>query len=216
MCRPSLQKPDSVYDTVALRVISSFPNSLSINAQDVIDAYGGAFDFTEFDAGDRLNIVSTTTNAQGTTFTTDDFTGDLSNPGQRQAFDYTVFFSCPFVRDDALGNYLITNDPFVTSLDYSRPIEAIAGAGDTEVVFLKLFSHPEMYDVAVSVDAATGVATVEKQEAWNCDNFGCAFGVGSVEGTGFFFSCTGFLTVDLENTVAAGSFGTFNLVVERQ
>lgn len=215
----SIQLVDSIYDTIALRTVNSFPNNLVITAADVVDAYvaeGAAMTLDSISAGDRFNIITEVTHADGTVYTTEDFTGDLSNPGMRQAMDYTIFFSCPFARDEAVGNYLITRDDFVTSLDYASLIEAVAGLGDNEVVFLDMFKHPEAYPVIVDTDPATGVATIAKQDAWECANFGCAFGTGRVEGGGFFFSCTGFLTVNLEHTVDAGSFGTWALALQRQ
>ena len=38
-----------------------------------------------------------------------------------------------------------------------------------------------------------------------------AYGEATIEGGGFYFSCTGFITLDLEHVVGAGSFGTHKL-----
>jgi hypothetical protein len=134
------------------------------------------------------------------------------------SFTTTLSFPviCPFIAAEAAGTYTVTRDDFETYLDPGYEPQAVAGPGPNQVTFINLFGHPEGYDIVVDVDPNTSEATVAKQEAWNCANFGCPYGVGSVEGTGFFFSCTGFITLDLEHTVAAGSFGSYKLELQRQ
>ena len=129
---------------------------------------------------------------------------------------FSTFVLCEFIRDEALGKYQIVRDDFVTTLDPTRLVEAVAGPGPNDVTFVNLFSHPEMYDVVVSVpNPSNAVAQVSKQPAWHCDNFGCGFGEGRVEGTGLFFSCAGNLALNLKHTVDAGSFGTFALTLQK-
>ena len=198
-----------------LKALNSFPATLTITPAEVAAAAG--IDVSALGGGDRIDIEASVTNTDGVTFTSDDFTGDLFNPGQRQAMQYSVFFFCPFVVDEAVGEYLIVRDDFATTLEPDRPITAVKGPGENEITFINLFSHPEMHDVVVRVDdPSTAAATVDKQAAWHCDNFGCPWGEGRVDGGGLFFSCSGFLTLDLEHTVDAGSFGTFRLELLKQ
>ncbi len=198
-----------------LKTLTDFPTTLTIAPQEVATAAG--VDLADLGGGDRIDIEASVTNEDGITFTSDDFTGDLFNPGQRQAMQYSVFFFCPFDVQEAVGEYLIVRDDFGTTLDPDRLITAQAGPGENEITFINLFSHPEEYDVTVRVDdPSTAVARVDKQAAWHCDNFGCPYGEGRVEGGGLFFSCSGFLTLDLQNTVDAGSFGTFRLEMLKQ
>lgn len=147
-----------------------------------------------------VNVENSFFTAAGTT----SYTGTLSFP-----------VLCPFVAADAAGTYTVTRDDFETYLDPNYQPEVIVGPGPNQVTFINLFGHPEGYDIVVDVDPVTDVATVRKQPAWHSDNFGIPFGEGSVEGGGFYFSCTGFITVDLEHTVDAGSFGTFKLELSR-
>ena len=199
-----------------LKSVSSFPSDLTISASEVASAAG--VDLADLGGGDRIDVLATVTNSDGLSFTQDNFNGDLVNPGQRGAMQYSVFFFCPWTQAEALaGTYLITRDDFVTTLDAERPIEVVAGPGENEITFIDLFSHPEAYDITVAVpDPSTAAAVVAKQPAWHCDNFGCGFGEGRVEGGGLFFSCSGFITLDLAHTVDAGSFGTFRLELLRQ
>lgn len=205
---------DTVQD-VFLKELTSFPSNLSMSVPEIENAAGLAPG--TIGPGDRIDVNAVTKNAAGEEFTAANLGADLNNPGQRQAFMYSVFFLCPWVQADAVGQYLIVRDDFDSTLDPGRLIDCVAGPEDNEVTFINIFSHPEEYDVTFTVtDADLAQATVNKQAAWHCDNFGCPYGEGSVEGSGLFFSCTGFVTVDLANTVAAGSFGTYRLELQKQ
>nr|MBX2874404.1 hypothetical protein [Saprospiraceae bacterium] len=56
----------------------------------------------------RLDFNAEVTREDGTVFTFDDFTGDLNNPGQRQAMQFSVSLVCP---SDLAGtfDYVQTN-----------------------------------------------------------------------------------------------------------
>ncbi len=200
---------------VYMKSVNSFPSNLTITIDEIASAAG--IKKEDINPGDRVDIEATVTNSDGLIFTSADFTGDLFNPGERQAMQYSVFFLCPWNESEAVGKYLIVRDDFETTLDIAREIEAVAGPGENEITFKNLFSHPEGYDVTVAVpDPSTAVATVAKQAAWHCDNFGCPYGEGRVEGGGLFFSCSGFLTLTLSHTVDAGGFGDFALDLQKQ
>jgi hypothetical protein len=134
------------------------------------------------------------------------------------SFTSTLSFPvlCPFVAADAVGTYVITRDDAEVFWEPNSEPVAVAGPGPNQVTFKNLFGHPQNYDVIVDVDPVTAVATVRKQAAWNSDNFGFGYGVASVEGTGLFFSCTGFITVDLDHSVEAGSFGVYKLEMAKK
>lgn len=183
---------------------------------------------SEMQPGDRVDFLVFVTTNDGTVYPStvqinpqvppvNNITPSIAN-GSASSFTskLTFFLACSFVADDAVGTYLIVRDDFEASLDLSSPIVA-EKISDTEIVFRDLFKHPQKYDVIVRVtNIASGAATVPQQPAWHCDNFGCAYGEGRVAGTGVFFSCSGFLSVDLAHTVDAGSFGVFRLELKKQ
>lgn len=222
---------DSLYERALLRTITpdqfadGILRDLTFTTQELGAAAGIAVQ--DMGAGDRLDIYNFTTLEDGRVYPSDvqlepdnsvsNVTPNIQNSAISTSFTTKLvfFISCPFNADAAVGEYLITRDDFETSLDYDRPIQVVKES-ETEVTFINLFSHPEMYDVTVSVNLASGVATVARQPAWHCDNFGCGFGEGRVDGGGFFFSCTGFVTLDLRHTVDAGSFGVFKLELQKQ
>ncbi len=141
--------------------------------------------------------------------------GDLN-----AAYRLTTFFSCPFNAENAAGTYTITRDDFQTSVG-DLEFEVVAGPGDNQITLINPFDHvnpvtgEQDYDVIVTVDPATAAATVTQQAAWHCNNFGCGFGVGSVDGTVFVFSCSGTITLNLRHTVAAGSFGINRFIAQK-
>ena len=122
---------------------------------------------------------------------------------------------CPFVASEAAGTYEVTRDDAGVFLADHDP-EVVAGPGPNQVTFKNLFAHPESYDVIVDVNPVTDVATVRKQVAWNTDNIGFGLGEASVEGEGLYFSCTGFVTLDLQHTVPGIDFGTYKLEMTKK
>ncbi len=134
------------------------------------------------------------------------------------SFTSTLVFAvlCPFVTEDAVGTYTITTDEAEVFCEADYEPVAVAGPGPNQITFKNLFGHPQNYDIVVDVDPETAVATVRKQTAWDSDNFGFGLGEATVEGEGVFFSCTGFITVDLDHSVADGSFGVYKLELTKQ
>jgi len=152
----------------------------------------------------------------GNTFVNGNTEANLYSSGYGNAMDFTISLACPFVPAEAVGMYLITNDPFETSLDYDSPIEAVLNADETGIIFKDLFKHPEGYDVEfIFSDPALGAVTISPQPAWHCDNFGCPYGEGRVDGEGSYFTCIGLVNVNLWHRVDLGSFGNFNLRLQK-
>lgn len=71
--------------------IRTLPAMLTFSAQEVADAAGLPLE----DLKGRLDFDAKVTREDGTIFTFDDFTGDLNNPGQRQAMRFSVNLLCP-------------------------------------------------------------------------------------------------------------------------
>jgi hypothetical protein len=206
-----------------------FSNSSSSTVSIKLSEFASAVGFTvdELAGGDIFNIYNQVSMNDGRVYPDTIQLGDnefvnvensFFTAAGSTSFTGTIAFPvlCPFVPSEAAGTYTVTRDDFETYLDPNYEPEVIAGPGPNQVTFINLFGHPEGYDVIVDVDPVTDVATVHKQVAWHADNFGVPFGEGSIEGGGFYFSCTGFITVDLQHTVDAGSFGTFKLELTKK
>lgn len=207
---------DQVFGPSVLKTVSTFPSTVTITAQEVADLFGLSLD--SFRIGDNFRTKFPINTADGRRLTVA-VSSDLCQQPAQPSFggcniDWSVI--CPaFVADELVGEWLITVDDFGTTLDPAAPITC-EKTSETSVVFRNLFMHPEMYDVEISFNTTTGVVTVAKQPAWHCDNFGCPYGEGRVEGGGNVFACIGVLDVQLLNTVDAGSFGTYRLAMQKQ
>ena len=84
--------------------ITSLPTNLTFDAETVAKAAGVNLE----DLKGRLDFNAEVTREDGTVFTFGDFTGDLNNPGQRQAMQFSVSLVCP---SDLAGtfDYVQTN-----------------------------------------------------------------------------------------------------------
>lgn len=84
--------------------ITTLPSTLSFDAEAVAKAAG----INLADLKGRLDFNAAVTREDGTIFTFDDFTGDLNNPGQRQAMQFSISLVCP---SDLAGtfDYVQTN-----------------------------------------------------------------------------------------------------------
>lgn len=223
-------------DTVNVQEVTSFPVSMTFTANDLAALLG--IEVSDISFGDNFFFTATATNNEGVEYggterldfddlgdddpsnfeligqgVTDDL---LDEEGYRQAFEFDFIILCPdpFTSEDLVGTWEITVDPFGTFLGEGKFV-IVAGPGENQVTMLDVFEHPdpdnggEPFDVIIDFDPVTGAASVAKQAAWHCDNFGCGFGQGRIEGDGFIFECIGLMKFNFEHTVDLGSFGTY-------
>ena len=133
----------------------------------------------------------------------------------RGDFAWTVFVGCPsWSVEDAVGTYSVVTDDFAGWWNtFPYDVEVVAGPGEGEVTILDFYEHPNPdnpgtpYDVVVQVDAGSSVATIARQAAFHTGNWGLPYGEGRVDGGGFWFSCAGFVTLDIQHTVDIGGWG---------
>lgn len=139
---------------------------------------------------------------------------------KRETTSINLAYACPFDINDFAGTYIATTDEFEIYLGETKPFEVVVGPGENQLTLVNFAAHPEEYDLVVDVDPATGEITVPKQVALNYNNFGATqYGELSMEGSGTSAAGSGFCIGTFEfsaaYTVAAGSFGNFQLVFER-
>lgn len=207
-------------DTFFVKSITSFPHDLVITAQELVDAVDDLNDVSDFLPGDRIDLVNEIVSVDGQRFTADDQGPDLAgNPGQRSGFKAVTFISCPFVNTDAVGDYTVTNDPFGAS--WTGEFSVTAGPGEDEMTAVDFLgwtqapSFAAQYDVVFQVDIATGEATVARQDAWHSGTYGFPYGVATVDGGGFVFSCSGSIVVSLAHNVSIGGWGSWAFEAQR-
>jgi len=229
-------------ETFDVNEFTNFPISQSFTSNDLANIIG--IDVNDIGFGDSFFFTATATNKEGEVYggterldfdnngdddpqnfeligqgNTDDL---LDEDGYRQAFEFDFIILCPdpFTADDLVGMWQITFDPFGTFID-DGIFEVIAGPGINQITLLDPFGHPDPdnggapFNIIVDFDPDTGEATVAKQAAWHCDNFGCGFGQARIEGGGFIFECVELMKFNFEHTVDLGSFGTFPMDMQK-
>ncbi len=132
----------------------------------------------------------------------------------------TIAYTCPYDINDYEGTYLATVDDFGIYIAGPQPFEVVVGPGENQLTLKNVAGHPEGFNLVVDVDPANGDLTIPKQEVLNTNNIGYSYGVMSWEGTGTSGPSPGFCAgiLDMTNayTVAAGLFGEFQTVFEKQ
>ncbi len=225
----------TIRDTVPFRTITSFPATFNVTPQDLATALG--INVNQLSGGDSFKFLGTVTTTDGRVYdyrtpaysNAAGFNGGLTHPtllsapGFRNALNFTINFVCPFNAAASAGTYRIVRDDFDTSAG-DDIFEVVAGPGENQVTMVNPFDHTnpatgqQDYRVIINVNPNTGIANVATQQAWHCVNFGCGFGVASVTSSGssnFVFSCSGSISLFLQHTVAAGSFGSYRFIAEK-
>ncbi|WP_418499553.1 hypothetical protein [Flagellimonas sp.] len=133
----------------------------------------------------------------------------------------SIAYTCPFSIADYEGTYIATTDEFGIYIGETLPFEVVTGPGENQITLVNVAAHPEEYDVVVDVDPSTGNLTIPRQPALNYTNFGATpYGELSWEGSGTSAPspgyCVGILDVTNGYFVAAGTFGQFRTVFEKQ
>jgi hypothetical protein len=133
----------------------------------------------------------------------------------------SISYSCAFDITNYEGTYLATTDEFGIYLSQPVPFEVVAGPGEYQITLVNVAAHPEAYDVIVDVNPENGDLTITDQTVLNYNNFGSTqYGELSWDGSGTSTAggghCIGTLEVTNGYFVAAGTFGQFKTVFEKQ
>lgn len=204
---------------------------VTLTAAELADIFGVG-EATDLSGGDRFDFFNVTTLTNGLVFpdTVNLPTGDIVNvtpniinSSATTSFTvgFTAYVSCPFIVEDAVGTYAVVEDGWA-DWNPGEEIEVVANEDGSGVIVKGMYSkfrndERGPYDVEVLVDPNSGIATVSEQPAWEWYWYTGTeqYGTGSVEGGGFVFSCSGIITLSLEHTVAAGSFGFNTLTLQK-
>lgn len=203
-------------DYALLESITSFPYNLSVSAGEVATVLG--LQLSDILPGDRFDFWAETfdTNNVKTTF------NELSSFAQaevgiKQAYQYNTYVSCPFIQADALGVYEYTEDAFANETDV---FEVIAGSSEDKIIMVDPFGHPSAFNIEVVVDLGSGIASIQRQNAWDPSfyslpaNYGTAT-IATDGSASFFFSCTGTINFSVKHDVAIGTYGFRNFKAQK-
>ena len=209
-------------DYQSLVTVTSFPSEFLVTPASLAAVFGLTAD--DLIPGDRFDFEATSTGTNGEIVGFDNFGPNLQgNPGMAQGYRFVTFLSCPFIQADAVGTYGITSNDAVGFQGANTTFEVIAGP-DGDITMVDPIGHllpgdaADRYNVAINVNAGSGQAAVGDQRGYDSGHpvyGGTPYGIGNVNGGGFVFSCAGAIVLNLQFTVAAGSFGSTPFVGQK-
>jgi len=126
-----------------------------------------------------------------------------SFPGYNMAITWNATATCPYFPAQSLGDYKVVTD---TWADFTNPADVItvsAGSAANTVTFLG-YPAPEAGGInrqpwLLTIDPASGSATMKKQYV---GDYGTSAPGSNASATGYVFSCTGIITLNVTITYA--------------
>ena len=159
--------------------------------------------------GDQYTIYNQIVTKDGRSFDIANTGADFAGlPAYNMAMTWKATVVCPFVPTAAAGTYVITADNWDGATGETCDVTATATSATLTYAF-PYAAPPGVNPLVVTVNAATGAATVAKQ---TYGSYGAGFENFTAQGSGFFFSCTGQITLSLTHVSGGGTgYGTYPL-----
>jgi len=195
--------------------VTAFPTTITLTGQKLIDLFGPI----EVDDNFDVSVDITTVSGKKYLAFPPVGVGYGSNvaiqPGSSTSIRYTAV--CQFNADAYNGNFVVQTD----EVGNFNPGDVVPV---TKVDATHLSFEYPVFDakpIVITIDPVTNIATVPKQvygnygtpPAWPYGDVS----VQSVAGNDNFVApCQGILSLNLEHTVSAGSFGAFKIVLKKQ
>ena len=195
--------------------VNSFPIEVSISAEEIAEAIGQQI--SDFLAGDRFEFSASSTGADGSVLNFSRLSSNITGqPEQRQAYSFETFISCPLDPTLVEGTYTVEELGFAGCFsEDTETREVINGPGENQITIINgTFPKSGGEDLILDIDPVTGNVTLGDGDKFSFkpDNT-CVTGAQDKYGSvsGFFFSCTGTLSLTVDFTAFAGNPHTFNL-----
>ena len=213
-------KGTSTTDRSKWKLIKEVPyngeTQLEVSATEIATALG--IPVTGLEPGVTYTIYNQLITKDNRTF---DISNTSANVAGLAAYNmvptWAAIIVCPFTGSMA-GNYRVIQDDWV---DWSPGdiVQVTDGPGANQVNLSKVWPNPAFGSVVsplvVSVDPATGTATIPSGVTWG--DYGSSTAVTGTGSTGFVFSCTGRIQVRIRITAPPfGDQGFFNLILQKQ
>ncbi len=159
--------------------------------------------------GDQYTIYNQIVTKDGRTFDVVNTFADFAGlPAYNMALTWKATVVCPFVPAAAAGTYLITADNWDGATGETCDVTATASSATLTYAF-PYAAPPGVNPLVLTVNPATGGVTVAKQ---TYGSYGTGFENFTANGSGFFFSCTGQITLSLTHLSGTGTnYGTYPL-----
>jgi hypothetical protein len=158
------------------------------------------------------NKVTSSDNQVWTSENMSNLSGGLLNgtPYQNLLNDVSVFVTCPFNADEAVGTYTVVRDDWA---DNNIGDQLTVSKIDANNIVINEYptTSREHHGLVITVDPNSGAATVNKQ-------YSGGYGASDTEysaGSGFVFSCVGYITVTLNFTYNGGAYNGYTLIISK-
>ncbi|HRI19438.1 MAG TPA: hypothetical protein PLA68_00730 [Panacibacter sp.] len=183
---------------------------LSASATETATALGITFD--NFDPGGSFTFYQRITTTDGRKFDVTNINSQVeSNSNYNMAFRLTAYIGCPFIAPVG-GTYEVIEDGW-EDWGAGDIVTVEDGPGENQISLSGVYPNPDYGDpvnpIVVDIDPATGFATVPDVEY---GDYGVLI---SCNGSGFVFSCTGTIDLNLDHFQAAGDYGVYRLVLHK-
>ncbi|MBC6491654.1 hypothetical protein ACFSQD_11985 [Flavihumibacter stibioxidans] len=185
--------------------------TLVVSAKSIASALG--VQPTDLAPGNSYTLFNEVVTKDGRSFSIANTNTDVEgNSNYNMALRWSASVICPFVAADAAGTYKITRD------DWDGSVGATVEATATDKTLTLTYAFPAAANpgkapITITIDQATGAATVAKQVygsyGTGYENFAC-------QGTGLVFSCAGKVTLRLQHLLGSSDYGTYPLQLQKQ
>ncbi len=184
--------------------ISNGSYTLELTGQEIVTALG-----ITAAPGDQYTIYNQIITKDGRTFDIANTFADFAGlPAYNMAMTWKATVVCPFNPTAAAGTYVITADNWDGAAGETSEVTATASSATLTYAF-PYAAPPGVNPLVLSVNPATGGTTVAKQ---TYGSYGAGFENFTAQGSGFFFSCTGNITLSLTHLSGTGTnYGTYPL-----
>lgn len=190
--------------------------TLSVKATEIATALGLATP-SLLEPGATYTIYNQIKTKDGGTYDASNTAAGFSGiAAYNMAMTWANVIVCPFVASAAVGTYKIIEDGWDGA---TGDLVAVTATGSTATVtFLFPYADPPGKNpVNITVNAATGAATVAKQ---TYGSYGAAFQNFTCETTAagnWFFSCSGAITLSLKHVSGSGTnYGNYTIRLQKQ
>jgi len=187
--------------------------TLTVRATEIAAALG--IPATSLNPGNQYILWNEVVTKSGRRFSLQNTNAEFeSSADYRMGLRWATTVICPFDPTASAGVYTITQDPW----DGATGATAVVTTTSNTVTITYLYPAAGLYNqpaqaVTINVNPATGAATMPKQVY---GGYGSAFANFTGQGTGYVFSCTGTITLNVTHVSAGGtSYGTYPITLKK-
>jgi hypothetical protein len=141
-----------------------------------------------------------------------------SNSNYNAAFQWTAYITCPFVGPVG-GNYRVVYDGDWQDWSTGDVVVVTDGPGANQINLSQVWPNAAYGNVVnpliVNIDPATGTAKVPKTTFGSYPPLAIAQGASADDVAGYVFSCTGFITLNMNFTYNGAAQGVYKLKLQK-